>query len=294
MRITVFTPAYNRGYIIEKLYRSLQQQSFRNFEWVVVNDGSTDNTQELLEQYVEKPHDFPIRYVKTENGGKHRAINLGVELARGELFLIVDSDDYLTHDALEFIDKVERSIPENQKHRFGGVCGLRGYNESVLIGQTFDGEYLDITMLNRPKHRIFGDKAEVFYTHILRKYPFPEFEGERFLTECVVWDKIATDGYLLRFYNHISIVCTYLADGLTADGYAKYRSSPKGWGLYINQSVQFGKLSGLEKWNTYLKYFYEMRGTMSFGQISKNLNCSHQLLWIGLAGMRLFYKIYDR
>ena len=294
MRITVCTPTYNRQYTLEKLYLSLKRQSFHNFEWIVVDDGSTDNTEELFEQYLADENFFPIRYVKTENGGKHRAINKGVQMAQGELFFIVDSDDYITDNALETINQVERTIPVENKHRYGGICGLKGQNEMSIIGSTFDGNYLDITMLERPKYKIFGDKAEVFYTEVLRKYPFPEYDGEKFVTECVVWDKIAADGYLLRFHNHISIICNYLSDGLTANGLDKYKNSPKGWGLYIYQSVRFGKLRGLEKWNAYLKYFYVMKGSMSFLNIAKNLHCTPAELWIGLFGLRFFYKIYDR
>ena len=90
MRITVFTPAYNRGYIIEKLYRSLQNQTFRNFEWLIIDDGSSDNTSEKIQSFIQDNNDFPIIFEKVENGGKHRAINLGVQKARGELFFIVD------------------------------------------------------------------------------------------------------------------------------------------------------------------------------------------------------------
>ena len=100
-KITVFTPTYNRAYILENLYRSLQRQTCKTFEWLVVDDGSADNTKELFERWQQEDNFFPIRYVKQENGGKCRAINQGLKLADGELFFTVDSDDYLTDDALE-------------------------------------------------------------------------------------------------------------------------------------------------------------------------------------------------
>ena len=102
-KITVFTPTYNRAYILENLYRSLQRQSYTDFEWLVVYDGSADNTRELFENWQQETNPFPIRYHKQENGGKCRAINTGLGLSEGELFLNVDSDDYLTDDALEKI-----------------------------------------------------------------------------------------------------------------------------------------------------------------------------------------------
>ena len=106
MRITVFTPTYNRGYIIENLYHSLQKQTFQDFEWIVIDDGSTDDTASQFEKYKLEENFFPIIYERVENGGKHRAINLGMKKARGDLFFIVDSDDYLTETALEKINEV--------------------------------------------------------------------------------------------------------------------------------------------------------------------------------------------
>ena len=122
MRITVFTPTYNRGYIIENLYQSLRRQSFRDFEWLVVDDGSGDSTAALFAHFQQEENFFPIRYIKTENGGKHRAINKGVSMAAGDLFFIVDSDDCLPEDALQVIAEVESTIPKESKHSFCGVC----------------------------------------------------------------------------------------------------------------------------------------------------------------------------
>ena len=120
-KITVFTPTYNRAYIIETLYRSLQRQTYRDFEWLVVDDGSADNTKELFEAWQQEDNFFPIRYVKQENGGKCRAINYGLELAKGKLFFNVDSDDYLTEDAIEKLLSWEAGLPEDQK--FCANCG---------------------------------------------------------------------------------------------------------------------------------------------------------------------------
>lgn len=294
MRITVFTPTYNRGYIIEKLYHSLQRQTFQDFEWVVVDDGSTDNTEDLFNQILSEDNFFPIHYQKNQNGGKHRAINKGVALAKGDLFCIVDSDDYLTDDALKIIDEMEQSIPKEQRKKFGGVCGQRGYDIHTPIGKTFAGDVLDITVLERAMHKVTGDKAEVIYTDIMRKYPFPEFEGENFLTECVVWDKMAADGYKLRFFNHICIICNYLPDGLTAREHEILVKNPKGWGQYIYQCGVFGKTAGLGKWNEYLQYFYAVRKKLSFFEIAHNLHINPIILWLRLSGMRLFYRIYNQ
>ena len=119
--ITVFTPAYNRGYIIGKLYESLRRQSFRDFEWLVVDDGSTDDTGTLLAGFIAE-NKIPIRYFRQENGGKHRAINRGVREARGELFFIVDSDDHLADDALERVAFHYGNVRNDAN--FAGVSGV--------------------------------------------------------------------------------------------------------------------------------------------------------------------------
>lgn len=119
--ITVFTPTYNRGYIIENLYKSLQRQTYKNFEWVVIDDGSNDNTKDLLDKWTSESNEFDIVYKKVVNGGKHRAINRALNYSKGRLFFIVDSDDYLTDDALEKILKWEDTI--RKKENFIGVAG---------------------------------------------------------------------------------------------------------------------------------------------------------------------------
>lgn len=293
VRITVFTPAYNRGYLIEKLYHSLQRQTYRNFEWVVVDDGSVDDTEEKFEAFLMEENDFPIRYIKTPNGGKHRAINCGVKEAKGLLFYIVDSDDYITDDALESIDRIERSIPENMKSGFAGVCGQKGYSKTEAIGKSNDADIIDATSLQRGDLGITGDKAEVFYTSVLRAYPFPEFEGETFVTECVVWDKIAYNGLKLRFFNEIIMICNYLPDGLTAQGESLLLRNPKGYALYLYQSRVYGKLSGLEMWEAYAGFIEKMKGKFSFLQISKMLHMNPVILWLRIFGMKAFYALYD-
>lgn len=104
MLITIFTPTYNRAELLPRLHKSLQEQTNKNFEWIVVDDGSTDNTKEVIENIIlQQENDFPIRYFYKENGGKHTAINRGVREANGDLFFIVDSDDILTFNSVELI-----------------------------------------------------------------------------------------------------------------------------------------------------------------------------------------------
>ena len=213
IKVTIFTPTYNRAYLIENLYQSLKEQTSRDFEWIVVDDGSNDETQHLFKRWIHEENGFEITYVKTPNGGKHRAINRGCKLAKGELFFIVDSDDTLTPNAIERIIFWESTL-EN-KEEYCGVTGNRGYDVNAIIGGTFEGEYLDGTFLEKNQYGIYGDKSEVFYTDLLRRYPFPEIEGENFMTENVVWLFLAFDGYKTRWFNEIIYLGEYLPDGLS-------------------------------------------------------------------------------
>ena len=282
-RLTVFTPTYNRGYIIENLYNSLKDQTFKDFEWVVIDDGSTDNTEELFKVWINEKNDFSIKYIKRKNGGKHRAINQGVEIAQGELFFIVDSDDKLINKALEIIDIQEMSIPKEKKKEFAGVCGNKGYTEKDIIGSTFDNEILDITMLEREKNGIYGDKAEVFYTDILKRYKFPEFEGENFITECVVWDRIAYDKYKLRFFNKIIYIGDYLEDGLTKQGNQVFKNNPKGYALFLTQRAKYDRLSLKKRVNKYEQYYSLLNKDLTLMDMAKNLNTTLLIItWIDI------------
>lgn len=210
--ITVMTPTYNRAYILEKAYISLKNQTSYEFEWIIVDDGSLDNTTQLVETWVKECNDFKITYVKQPNGGKHRAINRAVKMAEYDWFLILDSDDSLANYAVELIHSWIRDV--SKLDGFAGVAGLRGSND-VAIGGNISKKYIDATNLERKKYNLLGDKAEIYKTEILRLYPFPEFDGENFIRESAVWDHIAKDGYKLRWYNEIIYYCEYIADGLT-------------------------------------------------------------------------------
>jgi glycosyltransferase involved in cell wall biosynthesis len=139
--ITIFTPTYNRRQLIERLYQSLLSQTQKNFEWLVIDDGSTDNTENYFTDLLAKQQPFPIRYIKQENGGKHRAINKGVQNANGELFFIVDSDDYLTENAIEKINQWVATL--DNSHKWAGISGLKGYSKDSVVGQRNEAIYVD-------------------------------------------------------------------------------------------------------------------------------------------------------
>lgn len=232
MKITVFTPTYNRAYIIKKLYKSLLIQTFIDFEWLIVDDGSTDNTESLVLSFVNE-NKINIRYIKQQNGGKHRAINKALEEAKGELFFIVDSDDQLVYNAIERILYYFNQIKEDPS--FAGVCGVKAYFDGKKVGGEVDFDILDCSsILFRFNYRMKGDMAEVFRTEIFRKYPFPDIEDERFCPEALVWNRIGMK-YRLRYFNEKIYLCDYLQDGLTAKIVKLRMDSPLASMLYYSE-----------------------------------------------------------
>ena len=254
MIITVFTPTYNRAHTILRLYNSLLRQTYKDFEWLVIDDGSTDNTGNLFSKLISE-HKLNIRYYKVENGGKHRAINKALGLAIGDIFFIVDSDDYLVDNALARIDHWFDTIEqEKERGNFAGVAGLKGMSSTRSIGTTFLGDYKDVRYAERTKYKILGDKAEAFYTDIIRKYRFPEFEGENFITESVVWAEIGNDGYLLRYFNEVIYICEYLQGGLTKSSLSMRQKNINGT-LYAYSNLMRYDFPILLKLRYLLNYF---------------------------------------
>lgn len=251
--ITVFTPTYNRGYILHKLYTSLKNQTSDNFEWIIVDDDSTDDTEQVVASFESVGHG--ITYIKQPHGGKHRAINRAVKIAKGDYFFIVDSDDYLTENAIELVTGWVAAIDSKQ---IAGVAGLRTSKAGDIWGgkpMIDTGKYIEAGNLERETYNLMGDKAEIYSTKVLQEHPFPEFENEDFVTEAVVWNWIALDGYKLRWYNEPIYVCEYLEDGLTKNGandIAGHLKNPHGFGRYVAVLI---KSSGIKMhWNIFLDY----------------------------------------
>ena len=215
MLITVFTPTYNRGRLLRPLFESLCGQAFDSFEWLIVDDGSTDDTKDIVNGFCKAGNHFPIRYVQQENLGKHQAINRGVAEAKGEYFFIVDSDDRLPVNALQKVAQRIQTI--NGDPSLGGVCGLDATFDGTVIGTGFPEAEMDDTALNiRFLHHVMGDLKEVFRTDVLREFPFPSIDGERFCPEALVWNRIATK-YKLRCINEIIYLVEYQTDGISSN-----------------------------------------------------------------------------
>lgn len=259
--ITVFTATYNRSHTLPRLYQSLVKQTCLDFEWLLIDDGSQDNTEKLVKQWQQEPNNFPLVYIKQANGGKHRAINKGLNLARGEWFFIVDSDDWLPQNAIQRISTHGQTISQNS--HFAGICGFKAKEDGfplgncVTLNRTLDASMIDI----RKKYHLKGDMAEVFKTAILRQFPFPEFKGENFLNEAAVWNKIAGK-YILRYIPEIFYFCEYREDGLTKSIRQKHRNNPKGT-MYLYDTVfanpLFGKKQKIRSAILYWRYLIEYK-----------------------------------
>lgn len=233
--ITIFTPTYNREKTLSKLYDSLKNQNDFDFEWIVVDDGSTDNTKKLIENF-KSENIIDIKYFYQENGGKMRAINHGLQKSSGEYFFIVDSDDYLSFDAVSKIKEYTKTISD----KFAGVV-FRKINISQKDYENihFTEKYIDSTPIDIvfKEHQV-GDKGEVFKTSILKKYPFPEIEGEKFVPEAYIWNKIGKN-YLLRYIDYGIYYFEYLEDGYTKNFKRDLKRNPKGFSLYYRDMLTY-------------------------------------------------------
>lgn len=232
-KITVFTPTYNRGYTLKKLYKSLLHQTDKRFCWLIVDDGSTDNTEELVSMWV-KERKIEIEYYKQENQGKPVAHNKGVELTTTELFTCVDSDDYLTNEAIQEIlntwDKVQDDCI--------GIIGYRKKESGKIITKCNNSSISKGTLRYLYNHGLSGDTILIFRSDILKKYAFPSFHGEKFIPEAYLYDLLDQEGKLFLMRQAV-YVCEYLSDGYTAKMAKLLYQNPKGYFCYIKQRLHF-------------------------------------------------------
>ncbi len=263
--ISIFTPAYNRAHLLPRLYKSLKKQQVQNFEWIIVDDGSTDNTREIVRSFMAE-NKISIWYHQKINEGKHLAINKGVELANGDLFFIVDSDDYLTEDATLKITEYYETV--KNKNDFAGISFRRGINTSQYIGTQKFFEPIEANCLDfRFRYYIKGDMAEVYKTSVMREFPFPRIEGEKFCTEGLVWNRMALK-YKLLWISEIIYIGEYLEDGLSYQSFQARRKSPKYATLYYSELTTMS-----------VSYFQKLRAAINYWRFARFLNISFADKW---------------
>lgn len=232
--VAILTPAYNRADTLGILFESLKKQTSKDFKWYIIDDGSTDNTPDVCKNFF--ADDFEIEYIHKTNGGKHTAVNRGLDVIDETLTFIVDSDDFLTDDAVETVVRDWKKY--ESRPDVGGLCYLKMKPDLQVVGNIFgDGnEFVDGYIDVRLNRGVSGDKAEVFRTDVFKAHRFPVFEGEKFFSEAVVWAAMCRSGFKLAFISKGIYVCEYRSDGLTNAGKAKVFKNPY---CYLEHSKMF-------------------------------------------------------
>ena len=265
-QLTIFTPTYNRAYILPKLYESLCVQTCQDFEWLIVDDGSTDNTQVLVKKWIEEDR-IDIRYIYQENAGKMMAHNKAVCESEAELFMCVDSDDKLCsekviRDCLDFWD-------HNKSSKESNICGFMALKRMSNENYT-------------------GEKAIVFLRNILAKYPFPYFEGEKFVTDVYIYDQIERDYTFLHFSYYVQ-ECQYNEDGYSFNYMKVLFDNPQGFRAYHNQCVKFRKKGYVKSAVCYVALSIRIR---DFRMLSTAANLPLTLLVFPFGVIKYFYDNY--
>jgi glycosyltransferase involved in cell wall biosynthesis len=227
-RVSVLTATYNRAHTLQRVYESLSRQTFRDFEWLIVDDGSTDATPELVKSW--KPW-FPVRYFQKPNAGKHSAINFGVREATGELLALLDSDDACVPHALETLERHWRAIPDPL--RFAAVGCFCCTPEGRVLGNQYSRSPTD-ALTFRDVLRISQNREgwSMIRTEVMRQFPYPE--GEPFVMESLVWNRIFRH-YAVRFVNDALRIYFSSQDGLSWKGKQLLIASPKATRAYFRE-----------------------------------------------------------
>ena len=261
--LTIFTPAYNRAYTIHKCYESLKRQSCKDFEWLIIDDGSTDNTKELVKKWIKETNDFKIRYIYQENQGMHGAHNTAYENIYTELNVCIDSDDYMPNDAVEKIRDAWKKVRDNKK--ISGLIGLDAYEGGRIIGDKLPENIKTDTLFDLSYNKgIIGDKKLVYRTELTKRYPYPIYEGEKYVGLAYKYYKLDQD-YSLAVMNEVVCIVEYMEDGSSRNMFSQYVKNPKGFAFYRIENMKNPKAS--------LKYkFKENIHYVSSSIISKDKN----------------------
>ncbi|MCU7617832.1 glycosyltransferase family 2 protein [Chryseobacterium sp. PBS4-4] len=234
MTLTIFTPTYNRAYLLPKLFESLLRQGSQNFEWLIVDDGSTDNTAELISEF-QKQASFKITYFYQENQGKHIAINTALDKISTPYFLTIDSDDFLKDTGLEIVEKKLSLI--SSEHKIIGIASpIHILNNNISYTQKIFTNIIATTNELKFKYGFVGELTLIFKTDLAKKYKYPIFRGEKFMLESVVFDRMDSK-YKFLYINDSIVNAEYRPDGLTHQGKKILLNSPKGAALAYEEKM---------------------------------------------------------
>ncbi|KKI91444.1 beta-glycosyltransferase [Bacillus sp. SA1-12] len=232
--LTVFTPTYNRAYCLHICYESLKSQTNKGFIWLVIDDGSTDNTREIVEQWI-KENVIEIRYIFQENQGMHGAHNTAYENIDSELNVCIDSDDYMPPDAVE---KILSFWEKQGNDQVSGMIGLDAYKNGKIIGTKMPALLYKSTLFDLyNKHGVKGDKKLVYRTELTKKYPYPLFENEKYVGLAYKYHKLDEE-YPMLLMNEVLCIVEYLPDGSSMNMLKQYRVNPKGFAFYRKELMK--------------------------------------------------------
>ena len=256
--LTVFTPAYNRGYIIHKCYESLCRQTSKDFIWLVVDDGSTDNTAKLIKEWQKQDNGFEIKYIYKENGGMHTAHNTAYENIDTELNVCIDSDDYMPDDAVEKIISFWR---KNGSDKFAGIIALDIYESNrKTIGSELPNKK-STTLMGYYRNGGSGDKKLIYRTDVINATPmYPEFQGEKYVGLAYKYHIVDETKELLVMNEPVCVV-DYQDSGSSANMWKQYYKNPKGFAFFRKSEMKYQH--GFQLFKTCIHY-------VSSSIISKN------------------------
>lgn len=251
--LTVFTPAYNRAYTLPRTYESMKQQKNTDFIWLIVDDGSSDNTAELVKQWQAEENGFAIQYIYKENGGMHTAHNVAYELIDTELNTCVDSDDALAPDAVQIIYDAWQKVKDKG---YAGLLGLDAEFNGQVIGKGFPEGLTETTLGDYYRGGGRGDKKLILRTDVVRQYPpYPTFPNERFVPLGSLYTMIDKD-YKLSVLDEVVCLVEYMPDGSTHNMLRQYFRNPNGF-RYSRLVTLSGPNTLMGKLTTYIHYCAE-------------------------------------
>lgn len=228
--LTVFTPAYNRAHTLPRTYASLQRQDCKDFIWLIVDDGSSDNTAALVKEWKQQEKDFEIRYIYKENGGMHTAHNVAYENIDTELNVCIDSDDEMADGAVK---KILKKWEEIKNQGYAGIVGLDAdMNTGHIIGTDFATKITDTTLTGFYARGGLGDKKLIYRTDIINQFPpYPVFEGEKYVALAYKY-RLIDQKYKLAILNEVLCNVEYQQDGSSMNMYRQYVKNPKGFAFW--------------------------------------------------------------
>ncbi|MDO4333570.1 MAG: glycosyltransferase family A protein [Eubacteriales bacterium] len=234
--LTVFTPAYNRAHTLPRTYESLIAQDCKDFVWMIIDDGSTDNTAELVREWKKQNSGFEIIYIYKENGGMHTAHNVAYENIVTELNVCIDSDDVLAEGAVRKISEKWKAVG---KRNYAGIIGLDADFEGTIIGSGFPEGMLETTLTGYYAGGGLGDKKLVYRTDVIKQYPpYPVFEGEKYVALAYKY-RLIDQQYKLAVLDDVLCNVEYQADGSSGTMYRQYLQNPKGFAFWRKICMQY-------------------------------------------------------